>query len=320
MADDAVGYRSIRIDQRQVFRAGVNRRAACLLIVAIGIPAPQTITLPTLGYTYTLPAPAVQVSGNQSATLPTLDYNYALVAPSVANTSSPPEIVATTRATKIDARKIVRGGQSKAGIFTIALQQANGAVITLPTLDYQYALVIPYVISNPGLLYLSADDGKWPKVPAFVRAPNRSLFTILESGNQFIPLQTLSYTYSLVTPAVQVSGSQSVTLPTLSYIYSLVIPGVPQTIPLPTLSYSLSLGAVAVSSDPVVGPVTVIAWKRGWFNEEIKEIDDTFLISTPYEFSPYWMHFVDAIPASWAPFIQPYSQHVDDEMLEFDGI
>ena len=75
--------------------------------------------------------------------------------------------------------------------------------------------------------------------------------------------------------------------------------------------------APSVASDPVVGPCTVRAWKRGWFGEQIREPDDEFQITTPYQFSPYWMVFVDPIPPSWTPFLEVYEQPLDDEMLDF---
>lgn len=312
MADDFSLLRTTGINERRVVRGGINRRAACLLIVAIGIPTPQSVTLPTLEYTQTLVAPAVQVSGNQSVDLPTLAYAHALSAPAVSNTSDPPQIIGRTQATRVDARRVQRGGVSKAGINTIVLQPAEGNFIALPTLSYALTLVAPYVISNPGMLYLGGDDGKWPKTPPYVKRVSKAALILIESGAQNIPLPTLSYSYTLLAPAVQVSGAQSVTLPTLAYVYDLVAPQVPQAVLLPTLAYSYTLVAPVVASDPVVGPCRVRAYRRGYFAGRQREVNDEFSITTPYEFSPYWMDFVDAIPATWTPFIRGYVQSIDD--------
>lgn len=56
--------------------------------------------------------------------------------------------------------------------------------------------------------------------------------------------------------------------------------------------------------------VTVRAFKRGFFGGYIREIGSTFSITTPYEYTPYWMTLVGTPPPDWLPLLEGYSEAV----------
>jgi hypothetical protein len=72
--------------------------------------------------------------------------------------------------------------------------------------------------------------------------------------------------------------------------------------------------------DPIPAPsaasITVRAFALGYF-DIYRNIGDTFVITTPYQYSPYWMAFVDTPPADWTPYLSVFSDFLDREMLEF---
>lgn len=73
----------------------------------------------------------------------------------------------------------------------------------------------------------------------------------------------------------------------------------------------------AAAPGPEIIDVLVRSTALGFFSGLYREIGEEFVISTPQEYSPYWMEFVDPIPASWVSSLSIYLQHIDQEMLEF---
>lgn len=63
--------------------------------------------------------------------------------------------------------------------------------------------------------------------------------------------------------------------------------------------------------------VGVRAFALGYFANQYRNIDDTFVIVSPYEYSPYWMTFTMQPPSDWTPYLSLFVEHYDREMLEF---
>lgn len=86
-------------------------------------------------------------------------------------------------------------------------------------------------------------------------------------------------------------------------------------------SVGVTLGAISLTSlSTVIGlftpaSVTVKAYRRGWFNNGIIEVGQTFDIASPYAFTPYWMTWVGTYPPDWAPLLEVYSEIVYAEIL-----
>jgi len=68
---------------------------------------------------------------------------------------------------------------------------------------------------------------------------------------------------------------------------------------------------------PSIASITVRAFKVGQFANIYRNINDTFVITDPYQYSPYWMAFVDTPPSDWVPYLSPFVELYDREMLEF---
>ena len=67
---------------------------------------------------------------------------------------------------------------------------------------------------------------------------------------------------------------------------------------------------------PLVVDVTVRATRRGWFGGYVRQVDETFTINHPEQFTSYWMTLVDPVPASWVGYIDlSYSQQLDEYLL-----
>lgn len=56
--------------------------------------------------------------------------------------------------------------------------------------------------------------------------------------------------------------------------------------------------------------ILVRAFKRGFFGGYLREVGDTFSITTPYQFTPYWMTMIGMPPADWLPYLEGYSDEV----------
>lgn len=82
---------------------------------------------------------------------------------------------------------------------------------------------------------------------------------------------------------------------------------------LPLLLNNL-LGEAAVP-EYTPATVTVRAFSPGYFGLELREIGETFEITTPHEFCPYWMTLVDTPPSDWTPLFEVLDESIDQEML-----
>ncbi len=86
------------------------------------------------------------------------------------------------------------------------------------------------------------------------------------------------------------------------------------------------LGSIAGSifgsiggTPPVEDSVTVMAIEVGYFNGYEIEIGETFEITAPQQFSPYWMKLIDTPPFSWQGYLKAYSQSVDIDRIRWQG-
>lgn len=73
---------------------------------------------------------------------------------------------------------------------------------------------------------------------------------------------------------------------------------------------------------PVIPPlpytpanVLATAFRRGYFGGVIIEVGDSVTLTTPYQYTPYWMTLVGAPPDDWVPLLEVYSQAIDDNIL-----
>jgi hypothetical protein len=55
---------------------------------------------------------------------------------------------------------------------------------------------------------------------------------------------------------------------------------------------------------PAAVSVRVRATKPGYFDGDLRVSGETLRITSPVQFSPYWMTLIDALPASWQPFFE----------------
>lgn len=309
MADDSALVRSIGIDARR-FQRSPNRRAAALLIVAIGIPSPTNISVPTATYSFAPTTPAVSVSGNQSVTVATVAYSIAQPVPTVINTGAPPEIIAKQRNNLFEARVVVRGGVPKSAIRAIVLAPANGTTITVPTVDYALAIPTPNTINNPGMLYLGSDDGKWPPPAVQWSRPSPARLLLIESGAVNVKVPVVGYSFSQPVPAIQVAGNQSITVPVAAYSFAPVTPSLDSYIPVATVAYAFTpVAPTGTTYTPQ--PCRVRAFRAGYLYERHRKFGETFDIFSPLDYGPYWLSFVQSPPADWLPFLDVYVLSVD---------
>lgn len=61
--------------------------------------------------------------------------------------------------------------------------------------------------------------------------------------------------------------------------------------------------------------VLVRALRRGYFGDRLREAGTTFYITTPYQYSPYWMAVMSGLPDDWAPFMRNFNAEVNREIL-----
>ena len=81
--------------------------------------------------------------------------------------------------------------------------------------------------------------------------------------------------------------------------------------PLQLVVLTVSQGA------PVTAHIRVTAFRTGYFDAQLRVKGDTFELTAPQQYSPYWMTLLDTPPAEWLPFLQVFSAYVDREVLEF---
>jgi len=77
-----------------------------------------------------------------------------------------------------------------------------------------------------------------------------------------------------------------------------------------TVLITVSLGVLDVLAE-------VRAHKPGFFDGLYRVPGDTFNLTEPEQYSPYWMEFINGVPASWAGRIAVFNPYVDREILEF---
>lgn len=85
--------------------------------------------------------------------------------------------------------------------------------------------------------------------------------------------------------------------------------------PFTTVTIIVSLGDVVPGPSEV--SVLVRAFQNGFFGGLYRYRDDTFYLSTPEQYSPYWMEFIDTPPVDWTPQLEVFDAYIDREMLEF---
>lgn len=80
-------------------------------------------------------------------------------------------------------------------------------------------------------------------------------------------------------------------------------------------------GGVVVPPDPTYTPanVTVKAFRPFYFKGFLRGINAQFVITSPYEFTPYGMVLVTAPPSDWLPLLQVYSETNDNDRIRIPG-
>ncbi len=73
------------------------------------------------------------------------------------------------------------------------------------------------------------------------------------------------------------------------------------------------------SPPPVEVSVTVRAIEPGYFDGNLIEIGQTFEITSPEQYSPYWMLFIDTPPFSWNAFLRPFNVEVESDRIRWPG-
>lgn len=74
-------------------------------------------------------------------------------------------------------------------------------------------------------------------------------------------------------------------------------------------------GGEAVTPTYTIADVLVRAFRRGFFDGYLREVDATFYIDSPLEYSPYWMTFVDTPPDDWDDFLEVLSAEADRSII-----
>jgi len=80
-----------------------------------------------------------------------------------------------------------------------------------------------------------------------------------------------------------------------------------------------SWGGLEVAPTFTPANVTVRAFRVVFFGGQLRMIGDTFIITTPYQFTPYGMVLVSTPPADWAPLMEAYSKAVDYNIARMPG-
>lgn len=82
---------------------------------------------------------------------------------------------------------------------------------------------------------------------------------------------------------------------------------------------SISFSATLQNGAYTAATVPVFATRRGMFGGVLYEDGDRLYITTPYQFSPYWMELsdsqIDQPPANWLPLMRTFSETVDNDVL-----
>lgn len=68
---------------------------------------------------------------------------------------------------------------------------------------------------------------------------------------------------------------------------------------------------------PTVAPVMVRAYKPGYFAANLRFEGDLITITSPLQFSPYWMTMVGTPPADWLPYLENVAEpKVEREIIK----
>jgi hypothetical protein len=63
----------------------------------------------------------------------------------------------------------------------------------------------------------------------------------------------------------------------------------------------------------------VRAFRVLYFGGLIRNIDDTFEITSPFQFTPYGMILVDTVPSDWPALMEAYVETADNDRIRFPG-
>lgn len=75
-------------------------------------------------------------------------------------------------------------------------------------------------------------------------------------------------------------------------------------------------GSVFGSVGPGAGTATVKAWRQGWYGGRIRQPGESFQITSPFDFTAYWMTITSTYPASWTVYLnQSFSEQTDQDIL-----
>jgi hypothetical protein len=65
---------------------------------------------------------------------------------------------------------------------------------------------------------------------------------------------------------------------------------------------------------PTPAQVTVRAYRLGHFGGLYRVVGEEFEITTPYEYSPYWMTLIDTPPVNWTTLLEPFVPEIDRQI------
>lgn len=133
----------------------------------------------------------------------------------------------------------------------------------------------------------------WETVTLTLQTPQ----WVVSTTNDFLVTFTTA-TLTLTTPQWSIAGARVVDFNPLSLSFT-------------TPSWEIN----ATAFGPEAASVTVRAARDGFFDGKQRSTGDTFAITHPDQYSPYWMTFVDAIPSSWTTFLRVYSADVERSVL-----
>jgi hypothetical protein len=150
--------------------------------------------------------------------------------------------------------------------------------------------------------------------PALDFAPTRRGLTTPDVGLANGTIEFWAITLS-GTGSLGINGALSLSLPiSLAATASIDIAAVGNgliNIPITLTSDAIVLGYFTAVN------VRVRAFARGWFNVNVVNIGEEIILTSPRQYSPYWMTFVDTPPDDWLPLLATFDPLADREMMEF---
>lgn len=85
---------------------------------------------------------------------------------------------------------------------------------------------------------------------------------------------------------------------------------------IPTAGSIVAVGStVAIVVSLGIGILRCRAYRRGWFGGKIIEVGQYLTITSPYQYTPYWMIAAGTIPDSWSANFEVFSTQIDREIL-----